>query len=64
VGERLHYFVQPEGGVLEEHACAVDAEQAGEAYARRGVPVVVYMMMGDPESGCWDEPELLALHAA
>lgn len=59
VRPRLHYFVQPEGGTLEEHPCAVAAEAAGQAYARRGVPAVAYMMMGDPEVECWDEPEML-----
>lgn len=59
--ERLHYFVQAKGGPLEEFSCATDAERAGEAYARRGVPAVVYMMMGDAEQG-WEEPELLAAH--
>ena len=58
---RLHYFVQAEGGPLEEFSCAVDAERAGEAYAQRGVPAVAYMMMGGPEEG-WEEPELLAAH--
>ncbi len=59
---RLHYYVQAEGGALEEFSCASDAEAAGETHARRGRPAVAYMIWGDPEAECWDEPDLLAEH--
>jgi hypothetical protein len=62
VPPRLHYYVQAENGVLEEFTCASDAERAGEAYAAKGRPAVAYMMWGDPEAECWDEPEVLAQH--
>jgi hypothetical protein len=42
----------------------VDAERAGQAYAAKGVPATAYMMWGDPEAECWDEPELLSGEAA
>ena len=60
VEKRLFYFVQAQGRPLETCPSGAEAERRAQAYAARGVPVVAYMMFGDPEAEVWDEPELLA----
>ncbi len=70
MGRRLFYVVQPvvevgsalAAGEARAYGCATDAEAAGAALSRRAPGVVVYMVEGDPEHECWDEPELLALY--
>ena len=70
MSRRLFYVVQPVlaegsrlvGGSPREYRSAREAEQAGRALSRRASGVLVYMVEGDPEHDCWEEPELLARH--
>ena len=70
MSRRLFYVVQPVlaegarliGGNPREYPSATDAEQAGRQLSREVPGVLVYMVEGDPEHDCWDEPELLACY--
>ena len=70
MSRRVFYVVQPVlaegsrlvGGSPREYGSATEAERAGQVLSRQTPGVLVYMVEGDPEHDCWDEPELLARH--
>ena len=56
--KRLFYFAQAAGREPVQCPSAAAAERLAAALSARA-PAVAFMVEGDPEAGCWDEPEWL-----
>ena len=61
VRKRLFYFAQQAGREPVECPSAAAAERLA---ASLRPPAAAFMVEGDPEAGCWDEPELLVRYEA
>ena len=61
VRKRLFYFAQRAGEEPVQCPSAAAAERLAAALA---APAAAFMVEGDPEAGCWDEPEWLVRYEA